>query len=546
MAELTQEDVGRIITILNNRLRANPFELHDLTSARANDLLKEFHERAQPEAGAVRSLRPVVLTGRRGAGKTSTMMRTFLELWLQGNTCVWVDVQVLRRDSHASVSAQIVAGLLAEMLAGVPEKRKFEPLRKDLAQLRGDYIEVASTIGVATIDVTSTVHSQRSGGRSLTLGVAAPDAANRVGVTSSVEAQRASSTERLETSTQKLTYDLDPIERLESLISRFRDVVSLHTQVISGDPIFLFLDDFYFIPRGSQPFVADYLHRLFKNLNIWLKIGSVEHRLSLFAGGDPPIGLESPHDVTMVSLDVSLEQFDTSRGFLEKIVSSVCEEADLAIGDLIADTARTRLVLAAGGVPRDYLYLLAAALERHLRVSPVARVSAETINDVAPALLDQKFADMDRDTDGESRSRLLDRLNDIHNFCIQKHRVNVFVVPSEVLNSTEWGRDINALAELRLLHYVGSVTLKTSQKEYVGKRYSAFCLDLSAYAGTRVRSIKQIEFWTADGKQRLRAKEYVYAPQPEPDTPPPRPVVDGRQLMLWDMPNPTVPLDGEQ
>jgi hypothetical protein len=304
--------------------------------------------------------------------------------------------------------------------------------------------------------------------------------------------------------------------------------------LIGNDPVFLFIDDYYYIPKSLQPAVADYLHRLFKGLNVWMKIGSVQQHLKLFVAGDPPIGMEEPHDISVVRLDASLEEFDETRRFLEKILSDILEPLGVSVGHLIADTARVRLVLASGGVPRDYLYLVAKGLEQQSTKETVTRISSETINEAAPILLEQKWRDLHNDVDPDGRSRLIPLLGDIQNFCLKKNKNNVFLISSEALEGTEWGHDIKSLSELRLVHKVGSITVKTSMKEFVGVRYSAFCLDLSAYAGTRVRSIKQVEFWTAEGKQKMRAKGFVYEPKPqEPDDETSSHGFNRDQLPLW-------------
>lgn len=79
---------------------------------------------------------------------------------------------------------------------------------------------------------------------------------------------------------------------------------------------------------------------------------------------------------------------------------------------------------------------------------------------------------------------------DIYNFCIKDRKANVFVVLSEVFILEVWGQEILVFVELWLLHYVGLVMLKSSQKQYVGVWYFVFCFDLSVYVGICVRSIR--------------------------------------------------------
>jgi hypothetical protein len=80
------------------------------------------------------------------------------------------------------------------------------------------------------------------------------------------------------------------------------------------------------------------------------------------------------------------------------------------------------------------------------------------------------------------------------------------------LKEQQWGRDIAALSDLRFFHKLGNLTVKSSESAYVGKRYDAFLLDLSSYASTRVRGTKEVEFWTPEGSQTLRAASHVFTP----------------------------------
>jgi hypothetical protein len=88
----------------------------------------------------------------------------------------------------------------------------------------------------------------------------------------------------------------------------------------------------------------------------------------------------------------------------------------------------------------------------------------------------------------------------------------VFTVNTRLLRETQWGRDIAALSDLRFFHRFGNLTVKSSDEAFVGQRYDAFALDLSAYAGTRVRTKNEIDFWTTDGLQKSRAAPLVYTP----------------------------------
>ena len=223
-------------------------------------------------------------------------------------------------------------------------------------------------------------------------------------------------------------------------------------------------------------------------------------------------------DAGKVVVDTRLAQFDHTKRFLEGILDDICKHCGIPMADLVTENARNRLVMASGGTPRDYVNLVHAALTRSTQRAgnpsrPANRISAEDVNDVAPDFFQQRETDLQRDTDQKDVGRLRDRFNDILNFCINDRRINVFLVEARALEEDQWGQDIGALADLRFVHHVGNVTVKSGDSTYTGHRYEAFALDLSSYAGTRVTKISEIQFWTPMGKQELRGVQCVYSPR---------------------------------
>jgi hypothetical protein len=528
-AELVQE----LVQLINDRLRADPYDLQGLTDERADTLLREFHERQQIEAGAVRASRHVIITGRRGAGKTSTMLRTFVELWKEDFVCVWVDAQTIDRDAPHATTVGILVPLLAELQANLNTGRRFHLVRDALSNLIADLLNLGSVRSIKEVSEKASRHTGKSSSSDLSLDVTLglSDKPAELGLHG--RAAKARSQDSTAGVVSERRYTMDPWQELETMRPRIQKCLQDYRRLTSDDPAFVFVDDFYFIPQQYQSQIADFLHRVTKNLRCWLKLGAVKHRLEIFnKTADPPVGIEVPHDATEVSLDVSLDRFAATCEFLERILEGIASKAGVHIGDLFAERARERLVLASGGVPRDYLSLAATCLEIRGREPLWERVNSELVYDVAPNLLTQKYADLERDTNEFDRTRLKERLRDVHDFCIGTAKANVLLVSNEELEVTPWGRDISTLADLRFIHFVGPVTVKTSDKRYVGVRYSAFCLDLSAYAGQRVRQITQVEFWkkgrelrakadTADGaqtgrhesgRQLLRLRRFVYQP----------------------------------
>ena len=308
------------------------------------------------------------------------------------------------------------------------------------------------------------------------------------------------------------------LEGLRAETIEFREVLDLAVQATGSHGALVILDDFYFIRREDQPQVLSYLHSVVKGLDIWLKVGAVEHRLHEFEDGDPPRGLQLTQDASKVAMDVTLADFAHTKAFLEEILSDICAEAGFGMEKLLTDTARTRLVMASGGVPRDYLNLVLESLGRSTRRQgephrPKNRITSEDVTQSAPSFLKQKEDDLKVDAQSDDVARLRDRFNHVLNFCLNGRHVNVFMVESRLLREEQWGRDIAALSDLRFFHKLGNTTVKSGEPTYVGKRYEAFALDLSSYATTRVHGTDEIDFWTTDGFQRLRAVSHVYTPR---------------------------------
>lgn len=307
------------------------------------------------------------------------------------------------------------------------------------------------------------------------------------------------------------------LEGLQAEATEFREVLREAVKASGERGVLVILDDFYFISRENQPDVLAYVQQVVKNLGIWLKVGAVEHRLNEFEDGNPPRGLQLTQDAGRVPMDVTLADFDHTRTFLEGILTDVCAEVGVGMDTLVTEGARLRLVIASGGVPRDYVNLVTAALDKATRRTgeanrPRNRITAEDVNVAVPEFLKQKEDDLRVDASPEDIDRLRRRLHDVLNFCLVLRKTNIFTVEARMLREEQWGRDVAALSDLRFFHRFGNLTVKSSDPAFVGQRYEGFALDLSAYAATRVRT-NEVEFWTTDGFQRSRGVTFVYRPE---------------------------------
>jgi hypothetical protein len=283
-----------------------------------------------------------------------------------------------------------------------------------------------------------------------------------------------------------------------------------------GVPTLVVLDDFYHIALDDQPEVLAYLHQVVKDLDISLKICGVRHRLKPFQDGDPPVGMQPEHDAGTISLDITLERFDVAKQFLEQVLGGICSPIWVEVDDLLTDQGRERLVLASGGVARDYLSLTRRALRNSTerassQYRPKNRITAEDVAQAASALYEQKQEELKQDA-GDEAEALRSRLSEIVRFCVEAHRTNVFLVETTKLQEESWGKEVQALTDLRFIHRVDTLSTKRGGETYPGRKFAAFTLDLSTWTSTRSEQISPIRFWESEGRQKMRDPNFIYLP----------------------------------
>ena len=309
------------------------------------------------------------------------------------------------------------------------------------------------------------------------------------------------------------TYKHEKDAELHRNIPSYR-ALFLRLQEIAGADSFLILDDLYHIRRSDQAKVLDYVHRVAKGAGLWLKIGTIRHRSNWYAHGDPPIGMKLADDADDIDLDVSLEKFGVAKDFLTRILGRFASDSGVRSLDvLLTDGALTRLVVASGGVARDFLGLFRRAVseasQRLLEQGHgvrVMRISAEDVNRAAGVYDATKQEELRKDTETAEQSDIQRVYNNVRAFCIWVAKANILLVDKDT--SSEDLNQIEELVDLRLLHKIK--TTETISKRQ-GRKYVAYMLDLSQYAGVRTfRDFEIVEFWKGDSN--LRQLRFVYDP----------------------------------
>lgn len=502
VSELSDQNVADVLKILAERARA---------SERIADSFIPPYVGVVEETAAGRHQ---LVVGRRGVGKSMLLLNLVSAAEENGELAVAMDLESLSGIPYPDVLIRLVselAGSLRQHLRSEAGFFKAPKTRFGLWRLERQLNRLLQLPQEQQMSVQTAKGA--SHGVDLEAGMHFPEV-----TVASARIKGGFGRTKRSTVESVATFTRTKMEGLQSAVPDYRKLLKLAVESTSAKRATLVLDDFYFIPQDDQPDVLAYLHQLVKGLEIWLKIGGVEHRLNPFEEGDPPRGLQPNQDAGLIRLDATLTNYEHTQGYLEGILEGALDQLGVEVDAMLTDTGRERLVLASGGVPRDYLNLTAAALRRSTKREdspkrPRNRINAEDVSEVAPAFLDQKEQDLARDARPEDVERLRKQFDDLVTFCVNENRRNAFVVEATRLREEQWGRDIAALAELRFIHKVANLTVKSSSPEYTGRRYEAFVLDLSAYAGTRVRNIEMITFWETEGKQKIRGATFIYKPE---------------------------------
>ena len=257
--------------------------------------------------------------------------------------------------------------------------------------------------------------------------------------------------------------------------------------------------------------VVDYFHRVAKDHNLWLKVGTIRHRTRWYIHGDPPLGMKLGDDADEIDLDLTLEKYTLAKVFLVRILTNFAETANATpISSFLTPGALDRLVLACGGVARDFLSIF----RRSVTVGDERggghrgdKVGAEDVNVAAGEYDSSKREEFKRDTLDDNLT-LEDEFQRLREFCLDKNNVNCFLLDKEVRG--EEVDLIHELVDLKLVHLARSRVTASGRP---GKIYEAYMLDLSQYAGARKRrKLNMVEFWKPSSKDALRKTSLIYDP----------------------------------
>src|SRR5262249_38722033 len=121
-----------------------------------------------------------------------------------------------------------------------------------------------------------------------------------------------------------------------------------------------------------------------------------------------------------------------------------------AIDALFMGGGFNRLVLASGGVPRDFLSLLLEALST--KAAGEERIGKDDVRILSLTVLQRRIEELKVDSEQQDQDALIKGIYAIRKFCVDR-KTNVFLVSDRVLQEPNGIRDlINRLLDYRIVH----------------------------------------------------------------------------------------------
>jgi len=223
-------------------------------------------------------------------------------------------------------------------------------------------------------------------------------------------------------------------------------------------------------------------------------------------------------DADEIDLDLTLEKYSLAKEFLRKILRNFATTAALMpLSSFLTDGAEDRLVLASGGVARDFLTIFRRSVDVARERKGGHRgdkVGAEDVNAAAGEYDSSKREEFKRDTLDDDDVGLQAEFQNVRNFCLDKNNTNCFLMDKDEIG--DHVKLVHELVDLKFIHLVKSRVTVSGRP---GKIFEAYMLDLSQYSGARKRrNVEIVEFWKPTSTEALRRKSMIYPPRLKADS----------------------------
>jgi hypothetical protein len=239
------------------------------------------------------------------------------------------------------------------------------------------------------------------------------------------------------------------------------------------------------------------VHAALKGANGWLKVAGLRSLINYYSARDR-VGLQVPGDAQLIALDLTLENPEQAESHLKAILENFLRAVGYSGStSVLPNAAFRRLAWANAGVPRDFLQMFSRAIE-HARRNKHTVVTLSDVNAGIGESGQRKMDELAQDA-RNTKGELLSVLSGVETLCLEKERINAFLVRSE---NSEIRKQIHILSDLRLVHLINqSIT-----PDRAGERYEAYIIDYSLFTGFRRRPGVQ-EMVPEEGEGQFKAAQ---------------------------------------
>ena len=514
---LNSPEVDELLVLCEEVMRATP------------EGANRFIEPAPGVLSLAKSKQHSIVFGRRGSGKSSLLRKTAADLTVDRRPIAFVDLETFKGHTYPDVLISVLIKTLGEfelwldsaainpatktsfwkkLFGTTPNRPPFH--KKKTAELQESLKSIITDLEIQLrAPETSNKQVKVTTANEQSASLQAGTTATVPGLTSSVTGNLAGKSNSA--NEEQTTYVSHKVEYLHQNILRFQKFFN-QLSALSDGSSFLILDDLYHIKRADQTKVIDYFHRVAKGNGMWIKIGTIKHRSQWYEHSDPPIGMKLGDDAKEINLDISLEKFETLKTFLRKVLENlVTEKPPLSIKTLINPSAIDRVIIASGGVTRDFVGIfsgsIAVARNRGNDHHRGPKIGLEDVNMASGDYDPNKREEFKLDS-AEDRGILEAAFERLVAFCTETSKCNVFLVSQKLTGEVR--ESIDQLIDLRMIHPVKSrVTLK---KGAAGELYEAYMLDLSQYTAARkVHDFHMVDLSGNDKDEAIRKASLIYA-----------------------------------
>jgi len=428
-----------------------------------------------------------IVFGRRGSGKSSLLVH-YLNAAIPNDV---LGIYILADEYKRLTYPDILIRLLIEILESLPVswrwlKRLLRlkiPTQICARELRL-LLDMAEDSDVIDNQKKTTKHEARAKVTSKSIGEAS------LGSVSGGSHERTSS------------FKEKKLDTLERHLRDYKNAISENISKSKKKSAYVFVDDFYLMPLERHPDLLDYLHRLLRDTELYMKVATVRHRTKLIRNHPQTIGVELSQDVEEITLDLTLEDIEATEEYLGKMLDLIARE--VGIEDILTDNfnqeALQALTLTSGGVPRDFLNIFINAIDASLAEKKTKWLTPKYIYKGAGRLAYKtklNFLREDASGDSEGLERLL---YDLLSFCLREKKKTSFLISQDEAQTSPRDHDlIQQLMDFKLIHVVEPDTSAASGRP---GRYEAYTLDFSLFMEPRRRNIEIVEFWKIDDNRR--------------------------------------------